>query len=222
MTNTTTRLFVTAIFVVLIYFANRLVESGLKLPDVALPDRDFSTMPMNFGSWHGEETELDPKIFRAIGAAVAVNRLYRDGEGHAVSSHVAVFANPDEAIYHSPINCYRANGWRLIEDTREPLPVADGSDIQVRFTVWERARQRAVVVYWFQLGEHVFFNRFEMGWVRWAMRNQQTWPATIKVMLQVPAGANLNETKELVAGLGASIFNWVSDSNHSAASKEAH
>ena len=222
MANTTTRLYITAILVVLIFFANRLVESGLRLPAVELPDRDFTDMPLDFGTWHGEVTELNPKIFIAIGAEQAINRLYRDSDGHVVSSHVAVFKDPDEAIYHSPINCYRANGWRLVEDTRERLPVAgDGGDTWVRFTLWERGRQRAVVVYWYQLGEHTFFNRFELGWVRWKMRSQPSWPATIKVMLQVPAGADLSETRELVADLGASIFNWANDQNYSAESTEA-
>ena len=222
MANTTTRLYITAILIALIFFANRLVKSGLRLPDVKLPDRDFTDMPMDFGSWHGEVTELNPKIFIAIGAEEAINRIYRDAEGRIVSSHVAVFKDPDEAIYHSPINCYRANGWRLVEDTRERLPVAgDGGDTWVRFTLWERNRQRAVVVYWYQLGEHTFFSRFGLGVVRWKMRSLQSWPATIKVMLQVPAGANLSETRELVAGLGASIYNWANDQNYSAESTEA-
>ena len=45
-----------------------------------------------------------------------------------------------------------------------------------------------LVVYWYQLGEHVLFGRWDLGLkVRWALAGKPKWPALIKVMLQIPA-----------------------------------
>ena len=214
MVNTTTRIFVAAVLVVLIYCANRAVEASLKLHDVELPKLDFNVMPLKFEQWRGEETDLDSRLFVATGAQTIVNRTYRDNERHTVSSHTAVYGDPDEGIYHSPINCYRTSGWRLVEDTRESMPVGKDASILVRLTLWEREGERVAVLYWFQLGEHTLFDRYEMGKVRWKMRNLETWPALVKVLLQTPVSGDndLDRAKERLQSIAKFTYNWINES----------
>ena len=101
-----------------------------------------------------------------------------------------MFANPRDGVYHTPINCYRASGWqdterdavrpgglRLLDVSRQRVDVDPG-----------RTGERLIVVYWYQLGEHVLFDRWDLGMkVRWALRGRPKWPALIKVMLQISA-----------------------------------
>ena len=63
MTNPLTRLLI-AIGVVVVSFAGSYaVRAAMETPEVALPDRDFDTLPMQLGKWHGEDVELDPEVF---------------------------------------------------------------------------------------------------------------------------------------------------------------
>ncbi len=213
MINTATRIFIAAALVALIYYANHAVEASLKVPDVELPKINFNVMPMEFEQWSGEESDLDSRIFVATGAQTIVNRTYHNNKKHTVSSHVAVFDDPDEGIYHSPVNCYRASGWRLTEDTRESLPVGKDSSILVRYTTWEREGERVAVLYWFQLGEYTLFDRYEMGRVRWKMRNLETWPALVKVLLQTPVGGDndLYKAKERLQSIAKFTYNWINE-----------
>ena len=42
------------------------------------PNWSLRELPFQLTNWHGEDTEMDPKIAVATGADVIVNRIYRD------------------------------------------------------------------------------------------------------------------------------------------------
>ena len=133
MNSTTVRLYLVAGIVLATYGVAWLVKAGLEPPEVAMPDWTFNDMPLQLGKWHGQPTEMDPKIAVATGAArgTIVNRLYQDGAGHSISMHTAMFADPRGGVYHTPINCYRASGWQTTSETREDLEVSDELTIPV-------------------------------------------------------------------------------------------
>ena len=102
--------------------------------------------------------------------------------------HTAMFADPRGGVYHTPINCYRASGWQDTSEIRENLEVSDELTVPVSVSTWEQKGERIMVVYWYQLGEHVLFDRWDLGMkVRWSLRGRPKWPALIKVMLQIAA-----------------------------------
>ena len=100
----------------------------------------------------------------------------------------AMFSNPRGGVYHTPINCYRSTGWQDTSETREDLEVSDDLTIPVSLSTWEQKGERVLVVYWYQIGEHVLFDRWDLGMkIRWSLRGRPKWPALIKVMLSIPA-----------------------------------
>ena len=209
MANTAIRLLIASGLVVLLYLGTSLVRSG-KAVIGELPERDFQEMPLQFGPWRGEEVELDPRVFMRTGADIVVDRAYRDDTPHPVSVHVALFRDPDVGIFHSPMNCYRVNGWQVEEGARVELQVADNSSIPVSLTTWKREGERILVMYWYQLGEHVVFDRWDLGKVRLKMAGGKTWPALIKVLMQTSA-PDLEEAEVRMRGLAAHVHNWVSE-----------
>ncbi len=208
MTQTATRLFVVAGMAAVIAIGTYAVRGSMKPREVDMPKKDFHTMPMQFGSWQGKVEHMPPAISGAEGAAVVEERSYRDGP-RTIALHTAVFDNPDTGIYHSPMNCYRSQGWLKVKDTTMDLDVGGPQPVTVSYTTWEKEGQRVFVLYWFKLGEHFLFNRFEMGGVRWKMRGEKTWPALIKVLMQANSTDDAVGDEKALRGFAAEVYKWI-------------
>lgn len=214
MNSVAKRLYVVAAIIVATIGISYLVEAGLEPPAVEIPDWSLSSLPLRLGAWNGETTELDPKIALATGADVIVDRQYRDDLGHAVSLHTALFKDPATGVYHSPMNCYRGAGWKLVDETIEKVEVADDLTIPVRLMTWEREDEQILVAYWFQLGQHVLYGREDLGLkVRWAMRAQPTWPVLVKIMLQAPL-TDPEDSKTVAIGFTRQVAKWLNQPEH--------
>lgn len=210
--NTATRLFSAAVLVIAASLGSYLVQASKQTTNVELPDRDFRTMPVTFGPWHGQRVnDLTPELFNAIGADVVVDSTFEDNSGHGISLHTAIFRQPDTGVYHSPMNCYRAAGWQEADDAILSMEIKGRPSRPVRFTTWTREGQRVRVLYWFQLGEHTLFSRFDLGKLRWQMRGTTKWPALIKVLINIKATNNIEEDQERLLSLARPVYQWITD-----------
>jgi EpsI family protein len=192
------------------YGGSKLVQTAITQPEVAMPSWSFDELPMQLGDWLGEDTALDPKITAALKAERVKDRIYQDSLGHVISLHTAMFKDAVEGVYHTPINCYRANGWDLKKDVIENLRVSDDLTIPVRVLTYEheKDRQRVMVAYWYQLGEHVLFGRWDLGVkVRLSLRGRPTWPALVKVMVQIPV-ADTDDAKAALLAFVEFVAKW--------------
>lgn len=213
MGNTATRLWIVTVLVAVAYGATYLVQTGMELPEVKLPDWTFHDMPQQLGTWLGEDTELDPKITAAVGAEAVVDRNYRNEREHSITVHTAIFIDPTMAVYHTPMSCYKSAGWELVEEGQMHLQFGEQTNVAVSLTTWEKEGQRILVAYWYKLGKHVFLTRLSLGQARWAMRGQDSWPATIKVMLQTSVN-NPDDAKTDIADLAEQIGKWIDQPSH--------
>jgi len=208
MGNTAIRLYLLSAVILTTYGVARWEQYALEPPEVQLPTWTFHELPTHLSDWRGEDTELDPEIFKRIGAEIVVDRAYQDTLGHVVSLHTAMFKNPVEGVYHSPLNCYRANGWELREKTREELHLFDDLTIPISMTTWRREGERTLVVYWYQLGEHVLFGRLDLGLkVRLSLAGRPKWPPLVKVMLQIEA-TEPEEAKATLLSFAEQVARW--------------
>jgi EpsI family protein len=208
--NPTIRVYLIIAFVLATYGGARLVETAIQQPETVLPSWTFDELPLQLGDWHGEDTMLDPKITAALGAARVRDRVYQNSLGHIVSLHTAMFENAVEGVYHTPINCYRANGWDKKLDSIETIRISDDLSIPVKLLIYEheKDRQRVMVVYWYQLGEHVLFGRWDLGFkVRWSLRGRPTWPALVKVMVQIQV-TDPEDAKAALMSFVESVAKW--------------
>ena len=71
-----------------------------------------------------------------------------------------------------------------------------------------------MVVYWYQLGEHVLFGRWDLGIkVRWSLAGKPTWPALIKVMLQIPV-LEAEDAKTAILSFAEQVAKWENQAQH--------
>jgi len=213
--STANRLYIVGALVLATYGGAHLVKAELEPPEVLLPTWTIRELPLELGDWRGVDTELDPKITAAVGASVIVDRAYQDRIGHVISMHTAMFENPVEGVIHSPLNCYRASGWVRKNESRETLQLSDNLTIPVSLTTWEREGERVLVVYWYQLGEHVLFGRWDLGLkVRWSLAGRPQWPALIKVMLQISAPESPEDTELVLLSFAERVAEWENQPEH--------
>jgi EpsI family protein len=214
MNSTAKRLYAVIAIVVATYGVSRLVQAKTDTPEVEMPDWTFRQMPLQLANWHGEDTKLDPKIASATGAEVIVNRAYRDEQNHFAVVHTAMFKNPADGVFHSPLNCYRSNGWQNLQEIRENVQVSEDMAITVSLITCEKEAERIMVVYWYQLGDQVLYSRLDLGKLRWTMGGQEKWPALIKVMVQMPITTNSEDTKALLLNFTEHVAKWLNQPEH--------
>jgi EpsI family protein len=209
MNSTVTRLAILIALVVAVHCGFILVRAGTQPAQVALPTRSIHELPRTLGTWHGEDAELDSKIFVGTAAHAAVDRTYTDRLGHSTSVFVALYDDPAAGVYHTPSNCYRQNGWTNISEVRIPLECPGRPTVSVSLSTWESSGQRVQVVCWYEMGEYVLFDRGDWGLLRLKLRGQTTWPPMYKVLLQAQATDSLTSARLLE--LAGTLRAWLGE-----------
>ena len=213
MNSTAKRLYAIVILVLATYGVSRLVQAETEPPECILPDWTFREMPYQLGNWHGEDTKMDPVIAAATGADIIVDRFYRDDTGVVASIHTAMFKDPADGMRHTPLTCYRAAGWAKVKEVQDNLQLSEDVTIPVNLVTWEKDGEHVMVLYWYQLGGHVLFDRWDMGKLRFAMRGQAKWPALIKMMIQIPA-SDVDDAKSRALAFAELVAKWEHQPQH--------
>jgi EpsI family protein len=213
MNNITTRLCVVAALIVGAWGVNHWLRSSTVPNDVEFPAWSIEELPYQLGNWRGEDIKMDSTITAAIGAAVVIERTYQIEKEQPVALHSAMFKNPNDGVYHSPLNCYAANGWKKISDSTENVQVADNLNASVRLVGWEKEGERVLVAFWYQLGEHMLHDRFDLGKVRLQMRGKSEWPALIKVMAQTSL-TDPQQAQKTLLDFTKTIGTWLNQPDH--------
>jgi EpsI family protein len=174
---------------------------------------DLERMPRCLGPWEGTDTPLDPMIRATLGADVVLDRLYRHSEDQTakVSAHLAAFSDWDRGIGHDPMVVYRSCGCKLIEQTYETLYIGSEKNIRANLSEWKQGRRSLVVLFWYQIGDHVLFKRSELDRLRSGLNAQQPRPLLIKIQLQtdLAGGTNVEQGKATLKQLATAIRRWL-------------
>lgn len=214
MMSTAQRIYLIAIVVFAVYGVQRFLAAQTAPPaELLLPDWTFRELPYDLGDWRGEDVKLDPVIAAAVGADIIVDRSYRKDDGVPIMMHTAVFRDPKEAILHSPLNCYRGAGWVYAGRMQETIKVSEAMSIPIELVVWEKDHEKALVAFWYQVGDQVLFDRWDLGKLRIAMRHRTKWPATIKVMAQISA-PNVDRARVQLLEFVDLVAKWQNDPKH--------
>lgn len=167
---------------------------------------DVATLPMQLGNWTGIDTEIDERLIRHIGAFSTVNRMYENGQGRQVIVHLAVFRSAEVSLPHPPRLCYKNAGWVLGTDR----PSRSKEMPPYRYTSLERDGMRAVIAYWYQLGQGIAGDRDELRQSLQLLRMKgERWPALVKVLLHAPIESSDEIAESDIAELGVAVFNWL-------------
>jgi hypothetical protein len=90
----------------------------------------ISSVPKDFGDWHGDDRPVDPTVQKVAGAIGAVSRTYRNSRtGERVDLWLIVGHSRDVA-FHTPDVCYRGSGFeaRGKENSLYPLVMSGMPD----------------------------------------------------------------------------------------------
>jgi EpsI family protein len=219
--NTPIRLYAVAGIIAVTFGVAYFIQANvLKPPEVKMPQWTFGDMPLQLGDWRGENTESDPLITGRTGAKTTVERNYRDEAGHQIAVYTAMWEDVAEGVYHNPMNCYFSQGFRQSgKQVTKQLRISDQLSIPVNLSKWEKdsphgGKDQVIVIYWYQLGEHILFGRWDLGWkVRWALAGRPNWPPLIKVMMQISA-SDADEAESLIMDLAERVAKWENQPDH--------
>ncbi len=215
MKMTAIRLGLTAALVFVTYLGIGATRQFLTVPPIRQLSLDVRKLPEKLGDWLGTETtKLDPETFVKTGANLTIERIYHDAEDHEIKMYLATFDDPDEGVYHSPLNCYRSHGWRLISESKVDVPIPDRPPQQISLSTWELKGETVLVAFWYRLGDHTLFERWDMGRVRLAMSGMKEWPPLVKVLLETPTSdKDSYPSRARIEELTKRIQQWLDQSN---------
>jgi EpsI family protein len=216
--KTAVRVYIVAAMIPLTWWGATRMNLAIEAAPTDMPSWTFANMPMKLGKWRGENDDaMDPKIAIRTGAdqTTIVNRVYRDDAGHVIRMHTAMFNDPKVGVIHSPMTCYRSQGWEGVSESKVNIPINDELELPVSVSHWRQKNEKRVVVYWYQLGKHVLFSRLDLGLkVRWSLAGKPTWPAMIKVMMDLPVTTNEEDAETAILNFVENVAKWENQPEH--------
>jgi hypothetical protein len=120
------------------------------------------------------------------------------------------YSDWDEGLYHDPTNCYRANGWKVLSQTVDPIQTGDSRSASVSVSRWEKQHGRVLVLYWYQLGDQTLFHTGDLKPLRAEMNGRRDRPLLVKVLLLIPE-SDRKDAAIAVKDLAGEIRRWLDD-----------
>jgi hypothetical protein len=173
---------------------------------------DYERMPLRLGAWEGTDTPLDPNIRAAVAADIVVDRLYRcsDGQALEIPLHLAVFSDLKLNKHYDPMVLYKSCGWELVDQAYEHIYLDSGKNSRVSLSTWKRGKESLVLLFWYQVGDHVVFKESELDEVRSNLDAKQPPPRLVKVQLQIAVNDRVSaaQGKAALKRLATKIREW--------------
>lgn len=158
------------------------VNQGFKPEVVEVIPGTLETLPKTIGSWVGKKTELDPLIFKKLGASDVVNRTYQNDAAKRIAVQVAAWDDINEWTPHHPTVCIPAQGWHITNTRNLKYENQNGRVGQVLQADRDTAHMTAL--YWYQLGPNIYCTREDARQARRQLWGQKSWPPILKVLMQ--------------------------------------
>jgi hypothetical protein len=174
--------------------------------ELAQPQLNLDEMPPTFAAWTGKDIPLDPHVFQAIGAEMAIDRRYQN-RSTAVDLHSDVFLKYGVRVLHPPELCYSSNGF--IVDNADTIEIvgSDKSSHSARLLTLSRDDASIYCLYWYQVGDKTFWNGDDQRRVVQSFRGKKAWPPMLKVMLQTSANSP-DEAQKQLKSLADLVYDW--------------
>ena len=189
-------------FLVVGNFAVAYIRQGYEMGKVVPPAKGLQEMSLRLDDWKGSDLPADPRLREILRAQDGVDRVYTDSStGQRVLVH-AVWTD-DYLKLHFPQQCYRESGWELVNTKDVEIASETGRKFPAKLLSFTQENKRIQVLYWFQLGEHVFLDRVQHRLLRrkvcWG---QKEWPPLMKFMLETE-DIGLGRSEETLLGFAA-------------------
>jgi len=205
------RLLIAVFLVATIHAGVMLIGREYVPGEVVVPERKLSALPMQLGSWQGQQTDLDPRVFRSIGAHSVINREYTNTTGSKVVLHAVLADEYTDGVPHYPQVCYGGNGWEIVDQKDLEVEPAAGLPAGARLLTADRDEERILVLYWYQFGKNSFVDRDSYRFARREFWGKKKWPPVVKVLLQVSALPDKEQAEARLREFAALVREWTQD-----------
>jgi EpsI family protein len=162
---------------------NRLVRAPVQLP---VP---LSKVPLQIGSWSGQEVQIPTNVIRVTGADDFLNRVYSNKiTNQHVSVYIAYTARPRTMLGHRPQVCYPAGGW--VHDSTEHTQVYSASGRKIpsllhRFHMPAPSYEERVILNFYIVNSTLTSDESVFSGVGWRTPNIAGDPARYAAQVQI-------------------------------------
>lgn len=183
--------------------------SGGMPAETILPAGEFSDLPIQLGSWVGEDVAGDPALLRKTGAAATMQRLYRAEDGQGILLYGALLTTiPEHSPPHPPKICYQAAGYHVLDEEDVTIPLEGQAGLKARSLRLERGQETKDVLYWYQLPTTTYTGYYEHRSVFWGYRGKEAKPALVKVMLETSSQGG-RAAKHALKEFAKQVHTWL-------------
>jgi EpsI family protein len=201
-------LWVSVLVVLAIHAGVLLIGHGSSPAGTRFPKRSLSELPWQFEDWQGQAVELDPRIFRMLGAHSSINRVYRNAVGRQVTLHVAMWPTDSVQLPHEPRVCYESAGFTILSTSDYRVADAESGQSNACLMALWRDGQRQYVLFWYQFEDQTVVDRDGMRQAIWHARGKPQWPPVFKVLLQISEPKE-DKALETLGSLAKPVFQWL-------------
>jgi len=199
------RLFVAAGLLAATQLGVSLIQRSYVPAHVELPAQELNSLPLQIGPWHGEDIELDPRMFQAVGAHSILTRTYRHPAGGTILVHMAILTDAIGGVPHYPEVCFPAAGWSVAERRGIQVSAEGATAVNARLLSLRCENAEGFALYWYQMGKTSFVDRDSYRHARRHFFGRSNWPAVVKVLLQTTS-PNVSEAE--LREFAESVLTW--------------
>ncbi len=149
------------------------------------PTAELSVLPLEIGSWVGEDIPLREDVVRAAKMDDSLSRLYVNKSANQWANiYAALSTRPAEMVGHRPEVCYVAAGW-LLEETKEGrFRSVSGMDLPCKLHTFRRMQpydERLVVLNYYVLNGEVVCTEDEFSGMEWRAASGAHYVAQVQI-----------------------------------------
>ncbi|MCK6462098.1 MAG: EpsI family protein, partial [Planctomycetes bacterium] len=121
----------------------------------------FSALPLDLGEYRGERRDWDERTVKASGADAYGSVCYVDTLGRIYEVFVGGALRNDEN-FHAPNVCMPTAGWETLAAAEQRHPLGSQASPAMQRLLLQRGEERMLVYYWFQAGDHLAGNEWDV------------------------------------------------------------
>lgn len=131
--------------------------------DESAPTRTIEKIPMQIGSWHGEELPLEEKVYKILETRSIIHRNYTDGNGNSVLLSI-VYYQDTKVDFHAPESCLGGRGEKVRKSIRniDINAVNEINKLEIAEIVSTSQRGKSLSFYFYKAGSFLGQNYIKM------------------------------------------------------------
>jgi hypothetical protein len=135
-------------------WAYRTLAAQLDAPPTMTPIAPdaLERLPMQIGSWVGNDVAIDEAVVRRTDTDAHVNRRYSRGS-ESLSLYVGCGTRTRDLIMHRPDTCYVGAGWARTSQVPRDVPLRDGATLPCTIFQFSRgtlnATEKLIVLHYY-------------------------------------------------------------------------